>query len=204
MALVHRGDVHLAAARDFKRLILRRSLLEIRRPRGFEVDRVRQDQSRVRMERPGRDQVLDLVMRQLFHPLVDRLSDLLGGAFEIRLEQAGAVHLLQQRAVVFVERISFLSPHRVGRHQFIGLLVPYSCRIVDLRQHRRERLVHLLRRRGNMQHRVHLLRRLAECPRPRHGQRALQAVGREEEIPLPRCELRIQVPPEGVAALRSL
>jgi hypothetical protein len=61
-----------------KRLLVRPALLELPRPVAAEVDRVGEDQARVRTEYPGRDEIPDLLLGLLRDPAVDLAARALG------------------------------------------------------------------------------------------------------------------------------
>jgi hypothetical protein len=150
-----------------------------RLPGAFEVNRIREDDSRVRTENAFGDQVLDPVGGMVGHPTIDSLTRGLGLIAVIQRLGMGIIPGPDRLRIFRKHRIAHRRPDRVGRTEdqlpFLLDAIQSPDQLAKQRMGRRL----LTRKLKNI---GHLVGGLAARPRPGHAKGRGNAPGRYEDI----------------------
>jgi len=174
--------------------------IELIDPAALKVDGVGEDQSGERRDRAGREELPDLPLGPLAHPVVDTGPAGVGGIVEVRQANLRPVVPAQEIDVFLKEVVAELAPEGIGRVK----LDPSSGGMLGDREIQGvERRMEPLLGEGEMEGLGHLGRGLAPRTGVGHCQRQGDAVGGEEEIPLLFPQTLIELQGEGGVPLHK-
>ncbi len=200
LGLVHHRRVCAVLRRGPERLVARPLFLERLGPVALEVDGVGEHEAGQGAQDPGRDDVLDLAVRLLVHPVVDGPARGFGVAHEVQLRQACAVVVLQEVQEAGQEIEALLPPQGVGDAELASL---GGAGPLDLVLQRGDGAVQLRLFRRQVKHARHLRGGIPARSRIRHRQCGGDAVGGEEDVPLPSFQPAVQLQGESIAGLHD-
>src|SRR4051812_12943282 len=103
-----------------KRFWFRRAFGELRLPRRFQIDGIRQNQASTFVDSVRWNQVADALARLVFNPVIDVLAFPLGIVSEIERLQSRAIKLCDQGTKRFAKVITFLREEPVCDRQRDG------------------------------------------------------------------------------------